>query len=347
MINKLSNQELFHFCEQLSIILHSGLPAVEGLRLLMEDSPSKDGRDFLESLLNEMEMTGSLADTLEQSQAFPEAMISYIQLGERTGCLDEVMDILAKYYAQEIESSEQIRNAITYPLIMLGMMAVVIVILLIRVLPVFAQVFRQMGLEMTGFSAGLMGIGSVLERYSFVFLILLAALIGLTVFLILHPKGRALLSRTVQRLPFFREIPTSLDFSRLAQGISMGLRSGLDPEESMEMAAKLISTPSIIEHLEKAVTLLREGESFSNSLTASELFTGMEARLISIGFASGSGDDVMQKLSARYQEDSIARVQDAISVLEPTIVIIMSLLVGLVLLSVMLPLLGILSELMA
>ena len=105
--------------------------------------------------------------------------------------------------------------------------------------------------------------------------------------------------------------------------------------------------PEVKQQLTVAADQLREGVPFSKALTGSGLFTGMEARLISIGFQSGSGDDVMQRLAHRYSEDSIARIQQVISILEPTIVIILTLMVGLVLLSVMLPLLGVLSELMS
>ena len=347
MAVKLTNQELFHFCEQFSIILHSGMPSVEGLRLLMEDADTKEGREFMESLLTEMEMTGDLSETLRQSGAFPDSMVSYVRLGEHTGCLDEVMSILTRFYQQEIETAEQIRSAVTYPLIMLGMMAVVIVILLIRVLPVFSQVFRQMGLEMTGFSASLTRMGAAMQRYSYVFFILLALIVGLVLYFCLHPKGKSKMNELVTRLPYFREIPVSMDCSRMAQGISMGLRSGLGPEDSMEMAVELVTTPEVKEKLRQAVEKLRNGESFSESITNSGLFGGMEARLITIGFQSGSADDVMQRLSERYQENSVALISQAISILEPTIVIILTVLVGLVLLSVMIPLLGILSELMA
>ena len=76
-------------------------------------------------------------------------MISYIDIGEETGCLDEVLKSLSEHYDQEIEISENIRSAITYPLIMLAMMGTVIIILLVKVLPVFQQVFRQMGPSFT------------------------------------------------------------------------------------------------------------------------------------------------------------------------------------------------------
>ena len=159
--NKLTNEELFHFCEQFSILLHSGISCAEGLELMLDDSRTQRGKDFFQLLLTDFEQNGSFSQTLKNSGYFPESMISYIDIGEETGCLDEVLKSLSEHYDQEIEISENIRSAITYPLIMLAMMGTVIIILLVKVLPVFQQVFRQMGLEMNHFSNGLLNAGNV------------------------------------------------------------------------------------------------------------------------------------------------------------------------------------------
>lgn len=166
MITKLTNQELFLFCEQFSIILRSGMSAIEGLTILNDDDQTQRGHEILTFLSRDMEESGSLAHAMDTSGAFPASATAYVRTGEETGCLDEVMAGLAAFYQQEIQITEQIQSAVTYPLVMLGMMTAVIVILLVKVLPVFRQVFRQLGLEMTGFSGVLLGMGSALGRYS-------------------------------------------------------------------------------------------------------------------------------------------------------------------------------------
>lgn len=227
---------------------------------------------------------------------------------------------------------------------MLGMMAVVILVLLVKVLPVFQQVFQQMGLEMNGVSRGLLNAGNIISHYSAVFLILAAVLIGFTLFFSLTEKGRSSLRKLVTHLPIFREIPVAMDYSRLAQGLSLGLRSGLSPETSLELTKALLSQPELLTKLQKTSDLLKEGEAFSEALTKSGLFGGMEGRLIRVSFYSGSSDETLHSLSEQYSEKSLNLISQAVSIVEPTIVILLSLLVGLVLLSVMMPLLGILSD---
>ena len=346
-MTRLNNRELFQFCEQFSIILRSGMSAIEGLTILNDDSQTDRGKEILTFLYKDMEESGSLAHAMEESGVFPSSATAYVRTGEETGCLDEVMAGLASFYQKEIQISDQIQSAITYPLVMLGMMTAVIVILLVKVLPVFRQVFRQLGLEMTGISGALLGMGETFSRYSTVFLVLLALLVGFLFFLSLHPKGQQLVHKAVYHFPGMKEIPVNLDYSRLCQCISMGIRSGLSPELCVELAGAVVSETEIKEKLSTCQKQLEQGYGFTEAITDSGLFKSMELRLISIGFQAGASDEVMEKLSQRYEETSVGSISHIVSILEPSIVIVLSLLVGLILLSVMLPLLGLLSEMIA
>lgn len=347
MITKLNNRELFQFCEQFSIILRSGMSAIEGLAILNDDSQTERGKEILTFLYKDMEESGSLAHAMEQSGAFPASAAAYVRTGEETGCLDEVMKGLSAFYAKEIQITDQIQSAVAYPLVMLGMMTAVIVILLVKILPVFRQVFRQLGLEMSEISGALLGIGETLSRYSTAFLVLLAAMIGFILFLVLHPKGQELIRKIVCRFPGMKEIPVNLDYSRLCQCISLGIRSGLSPELCVELAGAVVSQTETREKLASIQKQLAEGYGFTEAITESGLFKAMELRLISLGFQAGASDEVMEKLAEQYEEKSTDSVSHIVSILEPTIVIVLSILVGLVLLSVMMPLLGLLSEMIA
>lgn len=311
---------------------------------MLEDSHTQQGKDFFQKLLTDFEENGSFAQTLKNSGYFPDSMISYVNIGEETGCLDEVLKSLSDHYEQEVEISENIRSAVTYPLLMLAMMGAVIVILLVKVLPVFRQVFQQMGMEMNQFSNGLLNAGNIISRYSAFFLILVLVIFAGFAVLFFTEKGRICLRQLSGRLPHLKEIAISADYARLTQAIAMGIHSGLDHIVTLEMAQNLLSQPVIREKVTKACKLLEDGVLFENALSESGLFEGMNARLIVVGLRAGAADEVMNKLAARYREASLTVTGNIISVVEPTIVIVFSLLVGLVLFSVMMPLLGILSE---
>lgn len=344
MKNTLTARELSNFFGQLGMLVHSGISVTEGLTVLKEESQSDTDQKILTILLTSIDESGSLTQAMEASGLFPAVSVSYVKTGEQTGCLDEILNSLSQYYEQEQEISEQIRSAVTYPLIMLGMMGVVIVILLVKVLPVFQQVFQQMGMEMNSLSLGLLNAGNILHKYSSVFLILVILLIGAVLYLSLSVRGHKILKNLAYHLPVFRDIPLAADYGRLAQGLALGLKSGLDPDTSLELSANMISHPLIQSRLTEIESQLAQGIPFYQALTQSKLFTGMEGRLISVAFQSGSADEALSQLSVKYQEKAIDLISEAISIVEPTIVILLSLLVGLVLLSVMMPLLGILSD---
>ena len=135
----LTARELSNFFGQLGMLIHSGISLTEGLAILHDESQTDTDREIITALLTSMEETGSLTQAMETSGRFPHSSVSYIKTGEETGCLDEILNSLAQHYEQEQEVSEQIRSAVTYPLIMLGMMGIVIVVLLVKVLPVFQR----------------------------------------------------------------------------------------------------------------------------------------------------------------------------------------------------------------
>ena len=149
-----SNMELSSFCGQMALILKSGISSTEGLTIMLEDAAPGDERTVLEDLSSNMQETGSLFLALEHAGMFPSYMLHMVEIGEETGTLDEVMESLQNHYEREEAISRSIRNSITYPMIMTGMMTVVVIVLLVKVMPIFNQVFIQLGTEMTGFFTG-------------------------------------------------------------------------------------------------------------------------------------------------------------------------------------------------
>ena len=165
----LTNLEIAEFCNQMHLMLSSGISAIEALTLLLEDAQNESEKELLEKMINTMESTGFFHEAADSVQVFPSYALHMIKLGEETGTLDKVLFALSSHYTREENLSNMIRSALTYPCIMLGMMALIIVVLLIKVMPVFSQVFEQLGQEMTGLSAALLKMGEMLKNCSLVF----------------------------------------------------------------------------------------------------------------------------------------------------------------------------------
>lgn len=341
----LSNLELSAFCEQMAMIVKSGISVVEGISIMKEDAQTPAERELLGIIYDKVQETGTLAAAMEESGVFPEYICKMIRIGEETGTLDDVLHSLERYYERQEAISQSIKSALTYPLIMIGIMALVVVVLLTKVMPVFQQVFRQLGMEMSGFSRGALILGNALSRYAVVFVAVLFVLALLFIYLVKTTKGQRQLGNLGQHFRFSRELSEKMAVCRFAGGLSLALKSGLTPERGLELVDELNENRFFGEKIAACRKLLDEGKSMAEALLQTKIFTGIYARMTDIAGRTGQVDEVMGKLADQYEEEVDERITSFVSMLEPTLVILLSVIVGTILLSVMLPLLGILAGL--
>lgn len=343
MKQKLTNEELSIFCGQISMILYSGISALEGISILYEDASEEREKQILASVNTVLQETGELSPALRASGAFPEYMIHMTEIGERSGTLDDVMDSLSSHYEREDAISRRIHDALTYPMIMIFMLFAVLTVLIVQVMPVFHQVFRQLGMELSGAANAFYILGLKMRQYSFLFFILIFALAAAVIVILRFPKGRFWLMESVGKLPFFKNISLLLACSRFSGAMARALRSGLDIDESFRLAAGLVEQPHFKKQVLLAEEKINEGEDFSEALRQTDIYSGLNARMLSIGFKTGTTDTALEKISISCQEEADIRIQNMVNALEPSIVAVLSVLTGLILLSVMLPLLSVMS----
>lgn len=342
---KLSNIELAAFAEQMSMILRSGISTTEGLSIMIEDSENDAERTLLGIISEEMNQSGRFHTSLKVSEVFPAYMLQMVQIGEETGRLDEVMTSLATHYAREEGLAQSMKSALTYPLIMIGMMFLVILVLITKVMPIFNEVFKQLGREMTGISGSILALGSVLSRYGVVLIGLLIVFALLLVYFTKSANGRRYFVKFGYHFRFSRNLFDKMAACRFADGMSLTLKSGMTPDQGLEYVKGLVDNPHFIEKIVSCENLLHEGKDFSEALQETKIFTGLYSRMASLGAKSGKMDEVLGKISTQYEEEVDTSLSSFISILEPTLVIILSIVVGMILFSVMLPLLGIMAGL--
>lgn len=342
---KLSNPEISAFCGQMAMILKSGISAMEGISLLLEDAQNQAEKELLENIYETLTETGQLHLSLRDTGVFPDYLLRMIEIGEETGTLDEVMDSLNRHYTREEAVSRSIKNALTYPLIMIGMMLLVIIILITKVMPVFNQVFLQLGRQMSGLSKGILHIGNALSRYALVFIIIAVMITLLLVYLTKTKNGQKSLINLGQHFRYSREISDKMAACRFAGGMALALKSGLTPEQGLLFSEHLINNEAFSKKLVSCKEMLEEGTDLSEALRKANVFTGVHAKMAAIAGKSGMMDEVMGQIADLCEEEVDDKITSFISILEPTLVIILSVVVGIILLSVMLPLLGIMSGL--
>ena len=332
-IKPLSNVETSAFCSQMAMILRSGISSIEGVSIMLEDSSDAQEKDLLTSINETLLNTGSFYLALEDTHVFPDYMIHMVELGEQAGKLDNVMESLANYYEKEASISQTVKNAVTYPFLMIVMMILVILVLITKVMPVFNQVFQQLGSEMTGMSLAI------------VFIAILIVLVALFFYLFKTNSGHAVLRTCFKRIHGIKNLSDQISSRRFASGMALTLSSGLTPQECLRLTCNLVDDPEFSSRLIKCEESVSEGKDLCETLLSNQIFSGLYAKMASIGSRTGVLDEVMEKIAAQYEEDIDARLSGLIAAIEPTLVIILSVIVGIILLSVMLPLISIMAGL--
>ncbi len=226
---------------------------------------------------------------------------------------------------------------------MAGMVFVVIFVILVEVMPVFEQVFSQLGLAMNPISLFMLNLGANLSNYTVVFFGAVAALIVIFVMLRISTKGRELLRGIYDRAPITRSLSKAESANRFAFSLSLMLGSGLDALSALELTMLLVDSPQTKQKINKILVYMERGESLCDALIESEVFRAHHNGIIVAGMRSGAVSDMLMDVAEKYSVEAKKQTDRLISIIEPVMVALLCVMVGLVMLSVMLPLTGILS----
>ncbi len=340
----LSHYEISVFCRQTTMLLKAGIAPALGIDILMQDTEDPKGKALLQKIQEPLREGASYQEAIAATGAFPDYMLNMIAIGEQSGTLDTVMENLANYYEHEDNIRTNLKSALSYPLIMIGMMFVVIIVLITQVLPIFSQVFAQLGTSMNAFSQSLLNLGNHLNDYSVILVCILAVIVLVFLYFTRTEAGKRQFVGFASRFGLTKSLYDGIAAGRFASGMALALSSGMDTFNGLDLTLKLVENKAISEKIDRCKKLIIEGESFPDALSQAEIFSKLYSRMVSVGFRSGSMDIVMKQIADRYESDTDRRIYSIIAVLEPTLVIILSLIVGMILLSVILPLMGIMSS---
>lgn len=340
---KLPPEALSGLCLELSLLLHAGVGLGDALTLLSEEEGTQY-RALLTDMAKQVDEGASLACVMRETGRFPAYVCGLIDVGEQSGRTEEALSALSRYYEERMRLDRRIRSALLYPAIMLLLMLVVIGVLLIRVLPIFDDVYASLGGQLTGVAAGLLSLGRWLDGAMPVLWLLLAAAAVLLAVFAVFPPFRERAAALWRRNWGDRGVSRKMGDAQLAQALAMGMSSGMPLEEAVELASGLMAgIPRAQARCDDCRARLDQGDSVSQAMRESGLLPVASCRLLELAQRGGSADAAMERIAAGLQEDSEAALEDRVSRVEPALVLVCSVLVGLILLSVMLPLMHIMS----
>ena len=342
---KRTPEELSGFCAQVAMMLHAGLALHDGMEALAQSytgSPMEEDYARLSSLVLE---TGSLREALERC-GWPAYMVQMAGIGEQTGHLEDVMNGLAESYRREGRIRSAVSSAVAYPIVLGVMMLLILLVMIVRVLPVFRRVLAGLGVELTASGSMMMRLGMNIGVVMLVLVgvVLLAAVVCC---LLLRTGARERVLDALQRMfPPVREINRKRAASRAASVLSMLVSSGYPLDEAMDMACDAMPKGQSREKLRLVQQRVAEGLSLGEAIAQSGMFDSLTSCMIRTAGTAGCADTALASAAQTCEEDVENRMDKLVSMIEPTLVGVLSVVIGTVLLSVMLPMAGIISSIL-
>lgn len=342
---KLTNEDLSTLCRGISYLIHAGIGTGDALALMADDEKDSACRQMLLDMACRADDGAPLAVVFREAGVFPSYVYALLEVGERVGKLEEALTSLAVYYDGRARMDRRLRAALLYPSLLLIVLLAVVVVLLVWVLPVFNDVYTQLGTSLTGLAGGLLTLGIALRRFMPVLCVVLLVVIILIVLVAAWPDFRKNCMKFWRKRRGDKGVTRAIHTARFAQALAMGLSSGLTPEEAVHLATTLAEgTESFRHRCENCLQEMEQGKSMTSALRESELLPRSECRLLEAGLRGGSGESVMEEVAERLLEESELELEAKVGRIEPALVIVTCVMVGVILLSVMLPLMHIMTS---
>lgn len=342
---ELSSLAVSIFCRNMAMLLSSGIDAEEAVGLLADDAAQNDFHDAAKDVQKRM-LSGQprLSEAMKKSGYFPGHSCAMLSAGEKTGKSEQVLNSLADYYQSRDRLSRKLRAAVTYPIVLLALAAAILVLLLVRVLPVFTSVYRSLAGGLTDSAYAYLTAAYVIG------IIALAASLVFMIFLLVcsaqakTPGGREKLLGLISRFSRTNEAVKKVSLASFTQGLYMFVASGADADTSVSAAEELVEDPGTRKKIDDVRSAMKkQNMGMAKAIYEKKLFEPLYGRLLISAVRSGQTEDMLGKLASQFSEEADETVDSLIDMIEPVISAFLTIAVGIVLLATMIPLIGILG----
>ncbi len=328
-IYKFKTKELSFNCRQLSAMISSGLTLVKALDILYKEQPKEATKRVFREVYDEVQKGRSFSDALRmQDGAFPEFFISMIAAGEASGQLDVIMKRLEEHYDKEGKLANKIRGAITYPIILLVLLIAVIILLAVKVFPIFRD---MAGDNANAIAKFLFAFSDSLMAHWYVYLLVVGIVIFVITYLMKIDTVRLKWDKFIIKMPMVGKLLVKVYTGRFSRTLSNLYSSGIPMVESLERSSKILGNTYIVKSFETVVDEVKQGDQLSAAIQRTGIFESMFCSIIYVGEESGALDTILQKTSEFYEEESDSAIGQLVGMIEPIMLIIMGVVIGLVL----------------
>ena len=340
-------RELAIFTRQFSVMIDAGLPLVQCLEILASQQENKTFQKVLTNTRASVEGGSTLSTAMKQSpKVFDALYTNMVEAGETGGILDTILQRLSGYIEKNVKLQRAVKSALVYPVGVLTIAAGVIILLLWKVVPIFATLFAGLGVNLPLPTRIVIGLSNLIG--SWFGLLFLAAIVGIIVGLKTWygtPGGKLVLDALILKLPVVGILMRKIAVARFTRTLGTLISSGVPILEGLDITAKTAGNAVVEQALTKVRRSLEEGKSLTEPLKDSQIFPGMVTQMIAVGEQTGAMDAMLQKIADFYEEEVDAAVKDLLTALEPVMIVFLGVVVGGVVISMYLPLFSLIGKL--
>jgi len=336
--SRVSRHALSVFTRQFSTMLNAGLPLLSCLEILGKQTESAGLRRVLAEVRGDVEGGLSLADALRrQPKVFDNLYVNMVESGETGGALDVILLRLATYLEKMEVLMRKIKGAMIYPAIISLVAAGAISVMLLFVIPIFAQMFEGVGAELPAMTQVVIGMSNLLKVWAIPGIIIIIALFTILRRWHKTESGAKAMDPLLLKMPVFGDLMKKQSIARFSRTLSTLLSSGVPIIDALEITARSSGNWVVEDAILKARTSIKGGENIADPLSKTTVFPPMVTQMIAIGEASGGLDEMLSKVADFYDAEVDQAVENLTSALEPLIMVVLGGIVGFLVISMYLP----------
>jgi type IV pilus assembly protein PilC len=335
---KVKSQDLVVFTRQLATMLDAGLPLVQSLTALEEQTDGKGFKPILRNVTEKVEAGEAFSVALSaHPKVFTRLFVSMVEAGETGGMLAEILDRVATYLEATSRLKKKVKSAMMYPLIVCMIAIGIALFLLIKVIPIFADIYKDFGAKLPGPTQALIEVSNVLRAY----FVLFAGGIGVLIFAFMKFKntrsGARVWDRVKLKFPVFGKLIHKIALARFSRTFAALLRSGVPILETLRIVGQSSGNTQVETAVEKTAISIEKGENLAMAMGQHKIFSPMLVRMVAAGEQTGKVDVMLEKISDFYDEEIEATLNGLTSLIEPLLIVFLGVVVGTIVICMFLP----------
>jgi type IV pilus assembly protein PilC len=335
---KVKSQDLVVFTRQMATMMDAGLPLVQSLTALEEQTDSPALKPVLRNTTERVEQGHAFSEALaEHPKVFNRLYVSMVEAGETGGLLAEILDRLASYLEATARLKKKVKSAMSYPVIVCFIALSIALFLIVKVIPIFADIYKDFGAQLPAPTQFLINISNIVRGY---FVLVIGAAGGLVFALMKFKRtrrGTAIWDRAKLRLPVFGKLIHKIAISRFARTFAALLRSGVPILETLRIVGQSAGNTVVESAVEKTAASIERGDNLALAMGQHRIFPPMLVRMVSAGEQTGKVDVMLEKISDFYDEEIEATLSGLTSLIEPLLIVFLGLVVGSIVICMFLP----------